>query len=169
MTARRLRAYPLPAKRSAAPSASDSKTRMHAACMVLANLLIILAPIRDVNVALIYARRSIVHRQLRLPQVSHDLYIFPTASATPTFLRLSEHSSSSNAVCHYCPHGTALHYDGLQLYYLPKRRLSSSASSTSTHNPIEDPGPKSLRKKFRSLFFQFLHVQDRTLLQPEQA
>ena len=85
MTARRLRAYPLPAKRSAAPSASDSKTRMHAACMVLANLLIILASIRDVNVALIYARRSIVHRQLRLPQVSHDLYIFPTVSATPTW------------------------------------------------------------------------------------
>ena len=124
MTARRLRAYPLPAKRSAAPSASDSKTRMHAACMVLASLLIILAPIRDVNVALLYARRSIVHRQLRLPQVSHDLYIFPTASAAPTFLRLSEHSSSSNAVCHYCPHGTALHYDGLQLYYLPKRILN---------------------------------------------
>ena len=124
VTARRLRAYPLPAKRRAAPSASSSKTRMHAACMVLASLLIILAPIRDVNVALLYARRSIVHRQLRLPQVSHDLYIFPTASATPTFLRLSEHSSSSNAVCHYCPHGTALHYDGLQLYYLPKRILN---------------------------------------------
>ena len=43
MTARRLCAYPLPAKRSAAPSASDSNTRMHDARMVLASLLITLA------------------------------------------------------------------------------------------------------------------------------
>ena len=162
MTARCLRAHPLPAKRSAAPSAGGSY-RMHAACMVLASLLIILAPIRDVNVALLYARRSIVHRQLRLPQVSHDLYIFPTASATPTFPHLPERTSSSYAVCHYCPHGTALHYDGLQLYYLPKRILNFLCQFHKhphpvTHSLIEDPGPKSPRKKFHSLLFQFLHV-----------
>ena len=39
MTARRLRAYPLPATRRAAPSASSSETRMHAACMVPTTLL----------------------------------------------------------------------------------------------------------------------------------
>ena len=58
-------------------------------------------------------------------EMNADLLDTPTASATPTFPHLPERTSSSYAVCHYCPHGTALHYDGLQLYYLPKRILSS--------------------------------------------
>ena len=99
-----------------------------------------------VNVALLYARRSIVHRATSTPKSPTIFTLSPTASATPTFLRLSEHPSSSNAVCHYCPHGTALHYDGLQLYYLPKRILNflcqfhkhtqPTASATPTFSPF---------------------------------
>ena len=51
----------------------------------------------------------------------------------------------------------------------PSEYQAPSASSTSTHSLIEDPGPKSLRIKFHSLFLQFLHVQDQHFLQPEQA
>ena len=51
----------------------------------------------------------------------------------------------------------------------PSEYQAPSASSTSTHSLIEDPGPKSLRIKFHSLFLQFLHVQIDPLLQPEQA
>ena len=126
MTARHLRAYPLPATRRAAPSASSSETRMHAACMVPTTLLshyIGSYPRCERGAAL---RTPIdCPSCLTYPKSPTISTLSPTASATPTFPHLPERTSSSYAVCHYCPHGTALHYDGLQLYYLPKRILSS--------------------------------------------
>ena len=34
------------------------------------------------------------------------------------------YSNSNQGNFNHCPHGTALYYDGVQLYYLLKRRLS---------------------------------------------
>ena len=125
MTARRLRAYLLPTTRRAAPSASSSNTRMHAVCMVLAIFLshyfgsyprcergaALRTPI-DCPSCFIYSKS---------PTIST---LFPTASATPTFPHLSEHTSSSSAAYRHCPRRTALHYDRMQPYSLSKRILS---------------------------------------------
>ena len=112
-------------------------------------------------------RLSIV---LHLPQVSHGLYTFsyrfchfyvfltfPSTRAPPTL---------STATVPEGLHSTTTECNSTTS---PSEDKAPSASSTSTHSLIEDPGPKSLRIKFHSLFLQFLHVQIDPLLQPEQA
>ena len=106
MTARRLRAYPLPATRRAAPSASSSETRMHAACMVPTTLLshfIGSYPQRERYE--LYARRMNVRCQLPTPSLPRSLHYFllphlpllrfltfPSAQAPPTLSATTVHT-----------------------------------------------------------------------------